>query len=44
MQQEHYLLRLDTIVPEDIQRAAIKYLPKDRDGKYALLIRDPLKK
>ncbi len=40
-----HLAKVDAVTPEDVQRAAQVYLPKDRlQGKYVLMLRDPLKK
>lgn len=41
---EHNLKRLGKVTPEDIRQAAVKYLPKNREADYVLMLRDPLKK
>ena len=42
---EHYLQKLKEVTPEKVREVAIKYLPQNRkEGKYVLLLRDPLKK
>ncbi len=42
---EIHLEKIRSVKPEDIREVAIKYLPENReDGKYVLLLRDPLKK
>jgi len=40
---EGHLSKIDALTTKDIQKLANKYLP-DKDGNYALLLRDPLKK
>ena len=41
---EEHLAKIDAVTPADVQRAAQVYLPKDREqGKYVLMLRDPLK-
>ena len=40
---EDILSEIKSITPEQVQETARKYLPRDREGVYALLIRDPLK-
>jgi len=41
---ESYMVSLDAVTPQQIMDAANKYFPKSREeGKYVLLIRDPLK-
>lgn len=45
MTSEKYLEGLNRVSPESIREVANKYLPKTREeGKYVLLLRDPLKK
>jgi predicted Zn-dependent peptidase len=42
---ESYLKKFDAVTTRDVQEAAIKYLPSSReDGKYVMMLRDPLKK
>lgn len=42
---QYYLERMEAVTPEKIRDTAVKYLPQNRtDGKYVLLLRDPLKK
>jgi zinc protease len=42
---EYHLERMEAVTPEKIREAAVKYFPQNRtDGKYVLLLRDPLKK
>jgi predicted Zn-dependent peptidase len=41
---ESYLAKINAVTPELIQKAAQTYFPKDREnGKYVLMLRDPLK-
>lgn len=41
---EEYLANMISVTPEQIRNAANQYLPQDREnGKYGLLLRDPLK-
>lgn len=42
---EEHLKKLDDVTPEMIRESAVKYLPKNREeGRYVLMLRDPLKK
>lgn len=42
---EEHIQRMDAVTPEKIREVALKYLPPNRqDGKYVLILRDPLKK
>ena len=42
---EYYFKKMGEVTPEKIREVAIKYFPKNReDGKYVLLLRDPLRK
>jgi predicted Zn-dependent peptidase len=42
---EKMLTEVERVTPEDVQRVANLYLPSDRkNGKYVMLVRDPLKK
>jgi len=42
---ESYLEGMNSVTPESVREAAIKYFPINRkDGKYVLSLRDPLKK
>ncbi len=41
---EHRLERLASVTPQQVRNAAIKYFPESRaDGKYVLMLRNPLK-
>ena len=42
---EYHLERMEAVTPEKIREAAVKYLPQNKtNGKYVLILRDPLKK
>jgi len=42
---DKFIQNMSSVTPEQIREAANKYLPSDREnGKYVLLIRDPLKR
>ncbi|MBI3036997.1 insulinase family protein [Candidatus Woesearchaeota archaeon] len=41
---EMHLARANAVTPRNIQEAAHKYLPADKNGKFVFLLRDPFKK
>ncbi len=42
---EYILEKMEEVTPEKIRDAAVRYFPQNRaDGKYVLMLRDPLKK
>lgn len=40
---EHYVAKLGKVTQEQVREVATKYLPSREEGKYVLLLRDPLK-
>ena len=41
---EEHLKKIEAVTPEKVREAAVRYLPQNRaEGKYVLLLRDPLK-
>ena len=42
---KEHITKMDAVTPADVQKAAQTYLPKNQEqGKYVLMLRDPLKK